>query len=329
MNAKNASYVMFGMLLLSVILFKLAPAALAGFLVSTLVLKLAGKIASHINVKFSKIIAVAVIAILVVSLFSLAGLGILHVFQGKEGLNALALQLVQVLQNLRQSLPENIASYIPESALGLKELSIEFLQEHSAQVGAVGVESLKGFAHVLLGMVVGGLIAVHEFQDDQEGKPLVAALRARARTLAVAFEKVVFAQIKISAINTSLTALYLLVVLPLFGIHLPFAKTLVLITFLVGLIPVLGNIVSNTAIVLISLGVGFGVAVSSLVFLVVIHKLEYFINAKIVGHEVDAHAWELISAMLILEAVLGVVGLILAPILYAYVKAEFKAEGLV
>lgn len=206
MNAKNASYVMFGMLLLSVILFKLAPAALAGFLVSTLVLKLAGKIASHINVKFSKIIAVAVIAILVVSLFSLAGLGILHVFQGKEGLNALALQLVQVLQNLRQSLPESIASYIPESALGLKELSIEFLQEHSAQVGAVGVESLKGFAHV---------------------------------------------------------------------------------------------------------------------------KLEYFINAKIVGHEVDAHAWELISAMLILEAILGVVGLILAPILYAYVKAEFKAEGLV
>lgn len=329
MNARHASYFIFGLLILVVVGFKLAPAVLAGFLVSTLVFKLATKIASHLDVKLSKLIAVAVIAVFVISLFSLAGLGILHVFQGEEGLNAMALQIVQVLQNLRHSLPENIAGYIPESALGLKELGIEFLQEHSAQVGAIGVESLKGFAHVLLGMVVGGLVAVHEFQEDQQGKALVLALRERSRTMATAFEKVVFAQIKISGINTALTAIYLLVVLPLFGVHLPFAKTLVLITFLVGLIPVLGNIVSNTAIVLISLGVGFGVAVSSLVFLIVIHKLEYFINAKIVGHEVDAHAWELIAAMLVMEALLGVIGLVLAPILYAYVKAELKAEGLV
>jgi hypothetical protein len=35
-------------------------------------------------------------------------------------------------------------------------------------------------------------------------------------------------------------------------------------------------------------------------------------NARIVGHEVQATAWELLSAML-LEAVFGIVGLVAAP----------------
>jgi len=39
----------------------------------------------------------------------------------------------------------------------------------------------------------------------------------RVTRLSDAFRRVVFAQVRISAINTTLTALYLIVVLPLFG----------------------------------------------------------------------------------------------------------------
>lgn len=53
----------------------------------------------------------------------------------------------------------------------------------------------------------------------------------------------------------------------------------------------------------------------SLVFLVVIHKLEYFINARIVGSRINAAAWELLLAMLVMESLFGVAGIILAPIL--------------
>ena len=81
------------------------------------------------------------------------------------------------------------------------------------------------------------------------------------------------AQVKISAVNTTLTALYLLVALPLFGIHVPFATTLIVITFLCGLIPVLGNLISNAVITILSMGVSIGTAVASLAYLVVIHKL--------------------------------------------------------
>ena len=51
------------------------------------------------------------------------------------------------------------------------------------------------------------------------------------------------------------TALYLLVALPLFHERLPLSKTLVLLTFIVGLLPVIGNLISNTIIVGISLSV--------------------------------------------------------------------------
>ncbi len=90
-----------------------------------------------------------------------------------------------------------------------------------------------------------------------------------------------------------------------------------------------GNLISNAAIVLISLGVSPVAAGASLVFLVAIHKLEYFFNARIVGVRVQASAWELLSAMLAMEAVFGVAGLASAPVVYAWLKAELKAENLI
>jgi hypothetical protein len=43
--------------------------------------------------------------------------------------------------------------------------------------------------------------------------------------------------------------------------------------------------------------------VASLVFLVVLHKGEYFLSAKILGHQVSARAWEMLLAMLVMEDV--------------------------
>jgi predicted PurR-regulated permease PerM len=61
----------------------------------------------------------------------------------------------------------------------------------------------------------------------------------------------------------------------------------------------------------------------------VIHKLEYFLNAKIIGSHINARAWELLAAMLVMESVFGMPGIIAAPVLYAYVKKELADRGLV
>lgn len=82
-------------------------------------------------------------------------------------------------------------------------------------------------------------------------------------------------------------------------------------------------------IVLVALGLSFNVAIAALAFLIFVHKLEYFINARIIGNRIDARAWELLLAMLLMEAIFGVGGLLLAPIIYAYIKSELRQAELI
>jgi predicted PurR-regulated permease PerM len=177
-------------------------------------------------------------------------------------------------------------------------------------------------------MDLGAMIALHKARPIDR-RPLAAALTERAARIGYAFRRVVFAQLKISLINTFFTGVYLAFVLPHFGVHLPFTNALIVVTFVVGLLPVVGNLISNTVIVIISLSHSLDAAVSSLVFLVVIHKLEYFLNARIVGTRIQARAWELLTAMLVMEAAFGIAGVVAAPIYYAYIKDELADRGLV
>ena len=156
-----------------------------------------------------------------------------------------------------------------------------------------------------------------------------AELVQRIVTFETSFERVFLAQVKISLIDTFLTGLYLYLVLPLFGVDLPFKMTVLIVAFIVGLIPVAGNLISNTIIIILSLGASLYVALSSLVFLVVIHKLEYFLNAKIIGSEIESSAWELLVAMVVFERIFGIGGIIVAPVYYAYLKNELKLRKLI
>jgi predicted PurR-regulated permease PerM len=65
----------------------------------------------------------------------------------------------------------------------------------------------------------------------------------------------------------------------------------------------------------------------ALLYLIVIHKLEYVLNARIVGGEIRARAWELLLAMLLMEAAFGLAGLVAAPVFYAYIKRELLDQG--
>ena len=82
-------------------------------------------------------------------------------------------------------------------------------------------------------------------------------------------------------------------------------------------------------IFVVGLSVSFGVAVAALVYLILIHKFEYFLNARIVGTQIRARAWELLIAMLFMEAAFGAAGLVAAPIYYAYLKRELSGARLI
>lgn len=322
------SYLLATTVVLLVLRFHLLPAIFAGLAVYVLTLKLARHLPKNMN-RVAHQVALGVVVICVITCLTSAGAAIWSFIGSSHGIAALLATVVDTLGSLRHTLPASVADVLPTTIEGLREQLVQIVGDHVQKISVVGMESIKIFAHILLGMVVGGMAAVHHFNEHDKAPPLIGALRSRLRNLTTAFDKVVFAQVKISGLNTALTAVYLLVALPLFGIHLPMATILVLLTFAVGMLPVVGNLVSNTLIVVISLGVSPAVGVASLLFLVLIHKAEYFMNARIVGHEVQATAWELLSAMLLLEAIFGVVGLVAAPVVYAWLKAEVKEQKMI
>lgn len=324
----NISYLLAVITVLVVLRFHLLPAVFAGLAVYVLTLKLATHLPKNMN-RIAQKVALAVVVVCVMTCLISAGAAVWSFISSSQGIAALLATVVETLGSLRRTLPAQVAELLPTTIEGLREQLVDMMGDHVQKISVVGWEGLKVFAHILLGMVVGGMAAVHHFKEHETVPPLVGALRIRLRNLTTAFDKVVFAQVKISGLNTVLTATYLLVLLPLAGIHLPLAPILVLLTFAVGMLPVVGNLVSNTVIVVISLGVSLGVGVASLLFLVLIHKAEYFMNARIVGHEVQATAWELMSAMLLMEAAFGIVGLVAAPVVYAWLKAEVKAQGMI
>ena len=276
--------------------------------------------------------AAVILAVLVVAVLSLTVVGIIAFFRGRgvpASLPALLDQMADILETSKGHLPAWLAAEIPDNAEELRNAGVTWLRVHAGELQTVGAQIGRGFGHALIGMVIGALISLGEVTKAGTRGPLAEALTERARRLGEAFRRIVFAQVRISAINTVLTALYLAVLLPLLGVKLPLVKTLIILTFLTGLLPVVGNLISNTVIVVVSLSYSAGAALGSLVFLIVIHKLEYFLNARIVGSEIKARAWEILLAMLVMEAAFGMAGLIAAPIYYAYLKEELSARGLI
>ena len=236
-------------------------------------------------------------------------------------------KMAQILEDARSTLPAWIVDLLPESNDGLRGASIDWLREHAAELRNIGKEAALTLAHILIGMIIGAMISLHQVSPIVHQGPLAQALIERCRCFADAFRRIVFAQIRISALNTVLTASYLALALPLFGVHLPLTKTLIAVTFIVGLLPVVGNLISNTIIVIVSLSQSSHVAFFSLLFLILIHKLEYFLNARIVGGQINARAWELLIAMLLMEALFGLPGVVAAPIVYAWIKRELADAG--
>lgn len=324
-----AAWVIMAIVLLAALKLHLLPALLAGLLVYELVHMLASRLRLwRLSQDLSKLIAVAVLSTIVVLILSAAIVGIMTALRREAGSpEALLKQFIDIVESARVSLPEWAVSSLPANPDELRVVIAGWLKDHIRDLQTFGTVFGRALVHILIGMIVGAMVALHEMRPRNAQRPLARSMTERADRLGNAFRRIVFAQVRISALNTLLTGLYLAVVLPAFGIHLPLFKTMIAITFVVGLLPVIGNLISNTAIVLISLGTSIYVAAGSLAFLVIIHKLEYFVNARIVGSQIQARAWEILVAMLTMEAAFGITGVVAAPVYYAYIKDELTSRG--
>src|SRR5205085_4161109 len=136
-------------------------------------------------------------------------------------------QMADILGSVRLWLGGVGREFIPEvmtDAEDFKLVVMTWLKTHAQTLRFGGVWIGIGLVH----MIMGGLLAILVFfrqvtnQDHESRGPLARHLVEKVDRFAEAFGRVAIAQIKISTVNTSLTGIYLLVVLPLLGIHLPF-----------------------------------------------------------------------------------------------------------
>ncbi|MBP8894699.1 MAG: permease [Ottowia sp.] len=233
--------------------------------------------------------------------------------------------MARTVLELRDRLPPDIAAQLPTGAEDVQRVIAAYLATKAGTLATTGRAWLSGLLFAYIGLLVGALAAARPSVIML--KPLAAQLHLRLTRFGETFRQIVVAQFWIALFNTFLTAIFLLVVLPLWDSRLPYTMALILLTFLAGLIPIVGNLICNGVLTLVGLSVSPLVALACLVFLIAIHKAEYFINAQVIGHRTHMGVWELLAVMFVMEAVFGPAGLVAAPLFYAYTKKELQASG--
>lgn len=243
--------------------------------------------------------------------------------QYRELLNYMARTVLE----LRQKLPSDMAEQLPAGAAEIQRTIASYLGAQAGTLAMAGRAWLGGLLFAYVGILIGALAAVRQVAPVTG--PLVRELVVRIILFAEAFRQIVAAQFWIAAFNTLLTAIFLLLVMPLWDISLPYTPVLITITFVAGLVPIVGNLLCNAVITIVGLSVSPMAALACLGFLILIHKAEYVINAKVVGQRTHMGVWELLTVMFVAEAVFGPAGLVAAPLFYAYLKKELHLAGLV
>jgi predicted PurR-regulated permease PerM len=263
----------------------------------------------------------------VLFLILITGVGLGFYFFARQAVDALP-RIVQTTVPVVLEWAEKQGIELPFSDyVSLRKLAIDTVEREFRGIGKYAGVALIQAAAIIIGVVVAVSLFLNSRFDLEADQPshsnnlytlTATQIAKRFSIFYESFATVMGAQIVISAINTALTAVFL------FWNDFPYAKVLVGVTFLCGLLPIIGNIISNTFIV----GVGFTIspkmALFALIFLVVLHKTEYFLNSKIIGDRIQNPMWLTLIGLVLGEKLMGIPGMILAPVILHYIKVEAK-----
>lgn len=259
-----------------------------------------------------------------VALFFVVGLLLALVFASfvRIGLSRLPILLDRLLPRV-DALAGRIGIDLPvENVAELRALILETVKENARSVTATSGLLTRGFFQIAVAVAAAVLAFLWTpAPARRHGTPDEEFLREcgdRLTLLGASFERVMGAQVVIAAINTGVTAVFL------YSTQLPFRTLLTLTTFVCGMIPIAGNVISNSLIVAAALTVSDRMAAAAFAFLVVVHKAEYFLNSRIVGERIRTPMWATLLGLLVGEALMGVTGAILAPTMIFYFREELK-----
>ncbi|MGL9723132.1 AI-2E family transporter [Sodalis sp. (in: enterobacteria)] len=325
---KATSYLLIFLFITLIIPLHLFPCFIAGFLAYEVIISLTPWFERLVGRGRARWVVVTLIAAFVVIAMTLGIVSLVSFLTSdiQRGIDITA-ETNRIFSDVKSRIPDYLPSFLPESAEELKDQLFALVESNLIIIRNMGRSFLHGLITIFIGLIIGAVISLNK--PSGRNTYFTQQLLERLHYLSQAFRNIVFAQIKVSLVNTLLTSMMILVLFPLFGVHLPLGKTLIVATFIFGLLPIIGNLISNFMIIISALSISLSVGGVMVLYLILIHKLEYFLNAEIVGSRINAKSWELLLAMLIFEAAFGLEGLVAAPIYYAYLKTELRARELI
>lgn len=246
-------------------------------------------------------------------------------------------RLMTLVKETRETLPQRIAA-IRENPLFLQvephlpdpEALVESAQHYASNVAKSAAE----LGHLVIYAIIGLVLAIVYFLDEERlrsfrqslaPESLFGTLTRWGEHVAEAVSLTVQLQFIVAACNAVLT----LPILLLIGV--PHVPMLMLLIFVSGLIPVVGNLISGAVLSVVAyqtkgwVGVGLFIGLTF-----VLHKVEsYFLNPRLAARHVPLPGFVLILSLIAWEHLLGFVGLFVSfPFLYVAGKliSEFRAE---
>ncbi|HGM6017496.1 TPA: hypothetical protein ACKP6C_001499, partial [Stenotrophomonas maltophilia] len=136
---------------------------LSGLLVFQLTHVLASTVEGRLPPGRARAIAVIVLSAIIISALVLAGIGVASFFRNETGgPDALLARLMDILNSSRHQVPALLQPYIPEDMPALRAALNDWAAEHQRQLGVAGTSVVQVGVRVLIGMVLGAMIALYD-----------------------------------------------------------------------------------------------------------------------------------------------------------------------
>ena len=193
------------MCLLLVLPLKILPCLIAGLLIYEIIDSITKVLQSYIAGHTARLVAFGILSVIIIIALTIAFTSIfsfvMHEANHPEQLSS---KLLTIIERARNQLPERFDNYLPATADEIKTNISQFILGHLSELKSFGKDTAHLFVTVLIGMILGAIIALQPTPEPGTMRPLADALFTRVSRFAGAFHDIVFAQIKISLLNITL-----------------------------------------------------------------------------------------------------------------------------